>query len=175
MNRLQKIKNLVRSNNFEEAKRELLSEPLPILDGRQARESYKRSEEISKDPYNNINDRGFGRVSNGLRFLELVTLLFTGKTINSVLQFDRVPRYVDPIIFLRDNSEHEKIKIIVKSLGMYEPIETLKVIDKEYYDSIKYIFLNVYKEVESGFFRFDNNREVLAISRSIIRRVTGKL
>src|SRR5690554_5092390 len=52
--------------------------------------------EIPVNVENIKTDRGNGRVSQGLIFLELVSNIFKGKNVESVLKFDKVPVYVNP-------------------------------------------------------------------------------
>lgn len=168
MSKLQKIKDLVESGNFEQAKVELLIDSSELLLSTQVEVGQYKP---VIDPFDSLHDRGNGRVSDGIRFLELTSIFFTGKTVNSMLKFDTVKRYVNPQEFLQTNSNDRKIELIAKSLGIEEALNSIRRQDKLYYETFTNILLDTYAAVETGNFRFDDNRRLLAICRGLYRRV----
>lgn len=172
MSKLQRIKDLVESGQFEEAKTELLADSSEfLLSEREKNRRYKQERDINLDPFNSLHDRGNGRISDGLRFLELTSLFFTGKTVNSMLKFDTVKRYVNPLEFLQNNSNERKIELMAKSLGIESALTVIRDRDRAYYQTFTNILLAAYEEVETGTFRFDDNEDIIALCRGLFRRV----
>lgn len=172
MSQLQQIRDLIRSGNFDQAKEELLNNSSNfVLSNNQPLVPYKRLEEVNIDPFNSKYDRGSGRISKGMRFLELIALMFKGKTVTSMLNFDRIPQYTNPSEFLQNNSEERKIELVSISLGIEEPLAIMRTKDRAYYDAFTQILLNTYNSVESAEFRYDDNKEILALCRGLYRRV----
>ena len=172
MSKLRKVKDLVENGNFDGAIDELLAVPSSSITYQIPIHSTQAEKQIDK--YASINDRGNGRVGDGLRYLELITLMFTGKSIEGVLRFDKITRYANSSEFLKENSVSRKVEIVATSLGVEDAINTVKRIDPTYYTILEERFTQLYDEVKTGKFRYDNSKDVLALVRRMYKRLENK-
>jgi hypothetical protein len=167
MSKLQQIRQAIESGDFDRAKDILASSNNTIssfsLDT-------QPEQPQPKDTLNINKTRGVvGRINDGMQFLELITLTFSGKDENSVLKFDKLPRFVNPFFFRMENTDEVKINLIRLSLGIDSYIQEIS--DREFINSINEECLKVYDDVTSGTFRIQNNRRILILSRALARRV----
>lgn len=172
MNRLQQVKSLIDRKQFAAAKKILEDAPefgtIPSRDFL----SFKSPEDKIEDPTLISRDRGRGRASSGIQFLELISLSFSGRELNSVLKFNKIPVYINPAVFSVPNLTNEiKINAISKALGV-DSFLTTEIRQKSAAANIAAKkFLEVFEEVKKGTFRVQiaNSTSLLATCRVLVR------
>lgn len=172
MSRLNRIKTSIEKNrNFEEARRILNDSP----SGRFSSENidfvpFQSQNDRTEDNTLISRDRGNGRASSGIQFLELMALIFSGKELDSMLKFDRVPQYVSPRAFFNTTlTDTQKVNIISRSLGVEDFVDMERRNNSDFTTSIMQRFLTVFEEVTNGTFRVRDSRSLLAFCRVLVR------
>lgn len=168
MRQLDKIQTLVNSGRFDEARFRLLN--LPQSDSLQS--TLPENIDTTSPSIDSANlviiDRGNGRVSQGLRFLELVSLSFRGRELNSVLSRRETPIFVPIDSFSSQVNNEDRVRIVAKSLGV---LELLQVLPPRTLDMISKQFIPVFSTVVDGNFLERENRRLLRFCRHIASRV----
>lgn len=175
MNRLRRVKDSIeRRRDFTEARRILDNAPNAFLDSREFA-TQKSIRDIDEDRTLISRDRGNGRASSGIRFLELVSISFAGKNLDSMVKFDTVPIYVNlRVFYFTELSDLDKSLTIARSLGVEEFLEMLRIQRSELFSEAITRFKEVFEEVKSGSFRFSNNRRLLSFCRLLVDRALVK-
>lgn len=171
MSRLKRIKNSVEKNrDFDEARRILRNEPSIFFPNDIEFVTHKRQTDNREDITLISRDRGNGRASSGIKFLELISLSFTGKELDSLLKFDKLPLYVNPGVFYNQQlNDEDKVYVIARSLGVEELINIVRNSNNNFFNSIQERFLQVFNEVKEGTFRVEDSRSLLSFCRIISR------
>lgn len=171
MNRLHRVKDSIeRRNDFSEARRILDNAPGAALDSTTF-VKHQTMRDIDEDKTRIARDRGNGRASLGIRFLELASISFIGKNLDSVIKFDTVPSFVDLRVFYSTSlTEEQKVSTIARSLGVEEFVTVLKKNNSSLLSEVNSRFLETFNEVESGGFRVSNSRRLLAFCRLLASR-----
>ncbi len=95
-----------------------------------------------------LKDYGNGRISSGLKSLELISILCSGVSYQDLFLFDRVV-YTGNVYNFKNSSDTELLVLVLSNLGMVQYIESLPSnITKEYID----ICLKIGKHVKDGTF-----------------------
>lgn len=168
--RLQRVKNFVDGRNFDAARRVL--EEVPTFGNVPANEFLTYRDQIDKLEDTSLisRDRGNGRASRGIQFLELVSLSFSGKELGSLLRFDKVPRFIDPTTFsVTTLTDVERVRAVAKSLGVEEFLTIEQREKSAIADTAFSRFLLVFDEVREGTFRVSSSRSLLALCRILVR------
>jgi len=171
MSRLNRVRRSIEKNNdFAEARRILNEQELPFFtDGRLV--LHKSQVDEKEDKTNIINDRGNGRASRGMRFLELMAVSFKGKELDSLLMFDKIDFPVNPQAFHRTTiSDREKVNLIAKSLGVEDFINIERMNNTTFSNNISERFIAVFNDVIDGTFLVRANRPLLSFCRGLVRR-----
>ena len=101
-----------------------------------------------------LKDRGNGRVSSGLRSLELLSRLCGGADASKLFLFD-TPLYVGAVGITKRAVGEELFQIVYRSLGMTEVVENLST---EQLASAKKLFNEIGAMVKTGNFQKENYR-----------------
>src|SRR5690554_2536422 len=115
-NTLQRVREAVERRDFSYAEQILDSAGSATLGSIIARPPLKRQDRLAIKETRGV----VGRVHEGMQFLELVAISFTGKNRESVLMFDKVKTFVNPSLFTMSNNIQDQLNLIYASLGVAE-------------------------------------------------------
>lgn len=171
MNRLRRVKDSIeRRKDFNEARRILDNSPSSSL-GSNVFSTEKTIRDEKEDLTLISRDRGNGRASLGIRFLELASISFLGKNLDSMVKFDTIPVFVNLRFFYSDDlNDVEKVDIIARSLGVDEFLEILRINNSSLLPEINDRFMETFNTVIEGNFRVSNSRRLLALCRVLVTR-----
>lgn len=132
--------NIISSNGrYEEEMLRLYNEQMRNLDIQKSLENVQtfmigeRNAKHADYSYSNIlKDYGKGRISDGLKSLELLSTLCSGVNHNDMFLFDR-KTYYGTVYDIKNGTQQDLQKIILLNLGMYECITNLPIhVTKDY-------------------------------------------
>lgn len=165
---LKKVQNAIKRGSFGKA-REVLSQQSETLPVDTGPVFTPFPEEETDLLYADLQkDYGSGRVSQGLIFLELISLSRKGKDLNSILSFDRVPQFANADAIDSAQTDDDKLQFINTSLGTIELMTELRILKKDVYESNKARLLEVFNDVSEGIFFRKNNQDVLRLLRKSV-------
>ena len=171
MDRLRRVKDSIeRRKDFTEARRILDNAPESSF-GSSAFVTHKAKRDLTEDFTLISRDRGNGRASSGIQFLELVSISFKGKNLDSMTKFDTVPIYVSlRVFYFTGLSQIDKANTIARSLGVDEFVEILRVNRSPLYTEAIERFVEVFEQVRGGTFRVRDSRRLLTFCRLLASR-----